>query len=232
MMCLPAGIGLVRPVSAAGAAPTFEGSTPYGLNDSGSLSRSWPAHVAGDYGVVFVVSANQPPGAASGWTKLAELGVGAGATPGSISLSVYGRFAAGTTDPAFSVAIPGVWLAGTMLVFRGVNASAPIDVTETNNGVTSSLLLPSATTTGASRLIVTASADSADAGGDRYSSWANANLSGYAEVFEGGGSTYTGGGLGIAAGEKVAAGATGASTATFGLVTSNYVGITLALNPA
>lgn len=212
-----------------GGTPTYVG-TGAGAASSGPISCAWPAHATGDYGLLFVESSNQAPGAVSGWAQIAQLGTAGPTTP--TMLTIYSRFASSASEANASVPDSGDHTTGIIVVYRGVNTGAPIDASASGNGATTSIVLPAVTTTGDNRLIVHAIADGCDqTSSARYTGWANASLTSLDERADYGLSIADGGGIGVADGERVAAGTISAGAVTFALTASDYVAITLALRP-
>lgn len=212
-----------------GPMPTFVASN--GITGGVStVNSSWPTHVAGDTAVLFVQSSNEAPGAISGCTQQAQLGTGTPGAAGSVMLTIYTRTAASSSEPTITVPDSGNHTLVMMMVLRGCDPSAPVDVVATASGATSATIaLPSVTTTGPERLVVHAVADSLDQGSRAsYFSWANAGLASVTERLDGAGSSGTGGGIAAATGERAVAGATGAGSVTYASAAANYVAITLA----
>lgn len=217
-----------------GATPTFIAVGTAATAASGNINTSWPAglYAVGDTGILLIDSANSAPGVVSGWNLIGQIGTGTSGAANSVMLTAYWKTATSTSEAAAaSGAAVGSHQYGRILVFRGCNAS-PIDASATGTGATSSVSLPAVTTTGANRLIVHMAADSFDSNSTaRFSAWTNANLTSVTEAADGGSANGTGGGIGAAYGEKVAAGSTGAGSVTFVNGTSNYAAITIALKP-
>lgn len=217
-----------------GGVPTFVAVVNNSNTTSPTLTLPWPTgHVSGDLGVAVVQSDNVAPTTPSGWTLLAQVGAG---TPGaalSTMLSVYGRIAASASESSAPVGRNGAFLQGRMYVFRGTATSGFVDDVATTSGATSATLsLPSVTTTGPNRLVLLVVADGTDTGGARYSGWSGAGLTAVTERGDAGSTTATGGGHGLATGERALAGPVGASSVNFALTASNYAAATIALKPA
>ena len=220
--------------AAAGSLPTFVVSSALLVTSTTStFSLGWDTGYAiDDVALVFVESSNQVPGAVAGWTKVAEHAVGGVGAAGAAAVSIYACAATSLAMAPFSLTNPGVRWSGIMAIYRGVDNVNPIDVYATTDGTTGSLVLPAVTTTGGNRKIVGVFGDGRDASSStRYSSW---NYSGVilTERFDGGTTSNSGGGIGVADGDLVSAGSTGTGGATFALTSTNFVGITLALKPA
>lgn len=229
------GLGRFRapPPGAPTTMPTFVGVS--GLTGSiSTVNSSWPTHVAGDTGTIFVQSSNEAPGAISGWTQQGQLGTGTPGAAGSVMLTIYTRTAASSSEPTVTVPDSGNHTIAAMLVIRGCDPSTPVDVVATASGATSgTIALPSVTTTGPNRLVVHAVADSLDQGGrTSYSGWANAGLASVTERIDNSGSSGTGGAIAAATGECAIAGAIGAGSVAYSGAAANYVAITLAFKPA
>lgn len=228
--------GLGRRVMAAsgggggGVLPTFV-ATGGQVQSTSNINIAWPAgHAVGDLGIIFVQTANEIPATPSGWSLVGTSGIGTPGAAGAVALCVYYKFATSLSEAAAAVPASGNHNIGIMSVFSGVHAS-PIDVQQFGSGTTNAVSLPSVTTTGANRLIVSIVADSMDAAGARLSAWANASLASFTEAADFGAGTGTGGGGGAAYGGLATAGASGTGSATHVSAVANYISLTLALKP-
>lgn len=185
--------------------------------------------------LLFVESANEAVSTPSGgWAAVADspqgTGTGGGAT--STRLSVFWkRLAGGETAP--TVTDPGDHVVAQILAFRGcISTGDPWDVTSGDTGASStSVSIPGDTTTVANCLIVLAVANATDNGTPQTSGFTNTDLANLAERTDFNSTAGNGGGFAVATGEKAAAGAYGATTAT--LANASVQGrMSIALKPA
>lgn len=221
--------------SPSGTAPFFVAATSNGVAGSGTLGRAWPAgYTTGDLGIVAIETGNSPVSAPSGWDLLGEVGVGTAGVATAARLTLFGRIAVSGTESQTFFSTDGSFIQGRMFVFRGVPPTGYVDAFNSASGATSTTItLPGVTTTGANRLVLHFIADGTDnSSSSRYSNWTNAGLTSLTELGDAGTNTSTGGGYGLASGERAAAGATGSGSVDFALAASNYVALTLALKPA
>jgi MSHA biogenesis protein MshQ len=216
-MVLGVALSLAPSHRAQAAAPTFQAAGAE-VSGTGSVTPSWPAHVAGDVALLFIKSRSQEP---------AVLSVPAGFAPVADSpqfnpndnrsrLTVYWARATSSAMPSPTVADPGNHVYARILTYRGVAGSGdPWDVTGggENNNNQSTVTLPSVTTTVDSTLIVQAVAHNRDNAGPHFSGQTNANLTGIVERSDSGTTAGNGGGIGIWDGVKATAGPTGDTTA-------------------
>lgn len=220
--------------SAPGAIPTYVGNSTFIGATSASTNRSWPVgYAVGDLAIILQQTSNQsvatPP---TGATFVAEIGAGTPGAANATLLSVYYKYATSLSEPAITTYNPGDHQLTGFLVFRGCAASSPIDASNTGTGTTTSISLPGLTTMGTNRLVLHIVADGADLSSvNRYSAWTNADLAAVTEIAEAGTTSGTGGGMGMASGEKATAGAVGSGSVTFAPSATNYAAISLALKP-
>ena len=205
-----------------------------------TISPAWPAHLAGDIALLFVETSNQATATtlsdAQGFVEVTDSPQGAGGgagTSGECRLAVFWCRATSNAMSAPTVVDVGNHQYGVIVTFRGCIASGdPWDVTagDIDDVGSTSVSIPGDTTTVADCLIVAACARGIDDAAAKFTDWANADLANVAEIFDEGTALGHGGGLGIATGEKAAAGAFGATTAT--LANSSMQGrIMIALKP-
>ena len=223
-----------KPVFAA--PPTFQAAGAV-VSGVGGITVAWPAHQAGDIGLLLVETANEAVvfGNAQGFVPVANSPQGTGTAAGATStrLSVYWARAtsAAMASPVLNDA--GNHQIGRIITFRGVVGTGnPWNVTAGAVAATAStaVSIPTVTTTVADTLVVTIVSNGTDTTTAQTSGWTNANLTGLAEIADSNTNSGNGGGFGAAAGVKAAAGATGATTAT--LATSSVQGLmTIALMP-
>lgn len=176
-----------------------------------------PIHEAGDdlFCVVVTATLNAAPTTPSGWTLVDSVQSTNGAVYANLYVYRKRATAAGTTAP--DIADTNEKNVALCFVVRG-GADSPIDVTDTakNDAYSpSALVLPSVTTTGANRLIISIVGGWSGDPNLGLSSWTNAGLSGFAEYRDSVFNISTEGVfVAVAAGVKTAQGATGAGTAT------------------
>jgi hypothetical protein len=202
------------------AVPTFVAVGTSGVGAGGGITPTWPSHQADDIGVLLVQTSNQAVSFsnAAGFVEITDSpqGTGVAGAAGASRLSAYWcRATSGAmTDPVLNDS--GDHTFCYIAVFRGCIASGnPWDVTSGDTGASDTAVsIPGDTTTVADCLIVAAVAHAIDATTAQVSGWANADLANVAERRDASTNTGNGGGVGIATGEKAAAGAYGVTTAT------------------
>jgi len=220
--------------------PTYVGAgTP--ASGAGTVSPTLPSGLqTDDVLLLFVETANQAVSVSNQnggtWTEVTSSPQGAngGSLATSTRLTVFwSRYNGVQGDPTLSD--PGNHQTGVILAFRGaITTGDPWDVTSGGVEATAdtSGSIPGATTTVANTLVVIAMATSLpDANGStNFSAWANSNLASVTERFDVTSIAGNGGGLGIATGEKTAAGSYGATTNTVGASATKGM-MTIALRP-
>lgn len=139
-------------------------------------------------------------------------------------LTVLWKRATGT-EAAPTIADPGDHAVGRMIAIRGCVTTgnpwnaAPVGATETVSDT--SVSCPAITTTAADCLVVNVFSTGTDVASTAHvSGWANASLAAVTERMDNWVTSGLGGGLGMATGQKAAAGAVSATTAT--IVTANF----------
>lgn len=182
-------------------------------NVTPALPVGW---AAGDIFLLHIETANEPPGAITGWLEVPDSpqGEGAGGGVGSYALSVWWhRATAGSAAP--TITDPGDHCLAVIEAYRGVRTTGnPYDVTAGDDTVTTAstaVSVPGDTTTEADCLIVVSVCGHQDA---TYGTWANAALANVAEVADVLTTDGNNGSIGVAVGEKATAGIFGATTAT------------------
>ena len=197
---------------------------------------AWPAHAVDDIALLFVESTGgqavtllQANGFAAVTNSPQFTGAGTAGTRISVfwaratSASMMGPILGGTTDHIYA----------QILTYRGVvNSGNPWDIT--GGGVkavaSTTVTVTGVTTTVANAMVVQAVARDNDNAAVAFSAQANINLSGIAERVDVGTTTGNGGGFSVWDGTKVAAGATGNTTAT--VTSSINAFLSVALKPA
>jgi len=202
------------------AIPTWQANgTP--VESTGDATVVPPTHLADDVLVLFASTNNEAVAAPTDWTEFpnSPQGTGTAGAQGSCRLSVFWRRATSGSTTSPVIADPGNHVYAVIAAFRGCRVSGdPHDVTAGDTEADSTTLeTPTVTTTVADTLIIAACAHTLDGGGGggRLSGWTNSNLTDVTERFDNGTNLANDGGIAFATGGKAAAGATGATTATF-----------------
>lgn len=228
---------LFRPTSrrkAAQAIPTFVAAGTPGFG-TGNVTPGLPAGIeTDDILLLFAATPNQAIALPAGWAEVADSPQGSGAGGASTSTRITAfwlRVAGGEVAPT----LVDVWdnIIAAIFAFRGcIPTGDPWDVTAGDVGVSStSVSVPGDATTVNNCLVVAACSQTTDTTTPQFSGWANPDLANVAELIDAGTDAGNGGGFGVASGEKVAAGAYGATTAT--LATASAQGrMSIALKPA
>ncbi len=210
---------------AAGTSSGFGGAPTVGI----------PAGtVVGDLLLLIVTSRNQAITTPSGYTAVAGATANSAAdgTGNATRIQAYYRIADGS-EASFSVADSGDYTVARLFGFSGADTSTPFNVVaaDTQAGAASTTVtLPSVTTTVDDCLIVLAIGHGIDSTAAQVSGYTNASLTGITEVMDTGSDSFSGGGLAVAYGQSGAAGAIGSTTAT--IANSWHSRLTLALQPA
>ena len=220
------------------AAPTWQ-ATGSLASGTGNVTVTWPAHAANDIGLLVVESANQTIalGTANGFVEIPDSPRGAGTAGASDATRLAVFWCRATSGSMASPVItdPGDHAIAYIITFRGCKTSGdPWNVTagDVETASTTSFSIPGDTTTVADCLVVAIITTRADVDTGRASGWTNASLASITERAD----LYTsvpgnGGGISVACGVKVAAGAYNATTGT--VSTASAQGrISLALEPA
>lgn len=202
---------------------------------TGAITPGVPAGVQyGDLLVMFVNTENENATTPAGWTEFPDSpqGIGTAANAAATRLEVYWKRAADTEPATYSVGDAGDHTYAQIVAFRGVlDTGNPYDVTSGGTeAADTSLSATGDTTTVANCLILIACAHEIDSAGAQFSGWANSDLANILERIDEGTTAADGGGVGMATGEKAAAGSYGATTATVAASTQKAF-ITIALKP-
>lgn len=198
----------------------------------------WPAHEAGDIGILVVAGCHGTGNAyavPAGWTQLASSPQTNSGSSLLARLQVFFRRATSGAESDATVAdVAGDdSKLGQIITFRGCIASgSPIDVTAGDTSAAStSVIIPGATTTGAQRLVIAiASYSQIDTATPQFSAGANATLTDFAERQDFASTSSVGYGFAVFTGVKASAGAYGTTTATLG-ASQTQARISLALIP-
>lgn len=87
----------------------------------------WPtSHAAGDIGILLVETPNYTVSAPSGWTEIAQYGVGTAGASGSSRLAAFYKFAASGSESAPTVSIDSGFANAVIVGLRGVDSTTPI----------------------------------------------------------------------------------------------------------
>jgi len=205
---------------------------------TGAILIPWPAHQAGDVALLVVESANQTISLSvpAGFTEVTGSPQGTGTTGGTSAtrLAVFWKRATSSSEEQPAVADSGDHQIARIFTFRGVIASGnPWDVTAGDVASTAStaVSIPGATTTVPDTLVAVIVSNITDTTIAQTTNVTNANLTSLAMCKDNNTSQGNGGGFGIWAGVKAAAGAYGTTTAT--LKNSSVQGrFSIALKPA
>jgi hypothetical protein len=216
------------------AMPTFV-SAGFSASGTGNITPGLPPGIqAGDVLLLFVQSGNQTVSTPSGWSVMADSPQGTG-TPGgatACAISVFWKRAA-VVEAAPTVTDPGDHALGQILAFRGcISSGNPWDVTSGDvlASQSTSVSIPGDTTTVANCLVVLVVANQTDTVTPQTSGYANANLANLTERTDVNTTAGTGAGFAVVTGEKAAAGAYAATTATLANA-STQARMSIALKP-
>jgi Putative Ig domain. len=217
------------------ALPTFVGNGNPQASTAG-FNCPWPAgHQADDIGLLVVETANEAVTAPSGWADVlnSPQGTGTAAAAGSTRLHIFWKRATSNAEPTVPVPDSGDHQIARLFVFRGcINSGNPWDVTAgaVQASASTSVSMPSVTTTVANCLIVLVSSNATDTTVGQQSGAANAGLANLTSLYTHQSGVGVGGGYQILTGEKATAGATGATTATLATASTQAL-LTIALKP-
>jgi len=227
--------------SGGGSTPTFVAGGAV-ASGTGAITPALPAGIAtNDILLLLLETANEAISISNQnggtWTAVANSpqGYGTAAASNAVRLTVFWSRYNGTQG-APTTSDSGNHQLGRIIAIRGaVTSGDPWEVTAggTESTADTSGAIPGTTTTAANTLVVAAIATSLpDASGTaNFSAWANGNLSSVTEQADNTVTAGNGGGLGIATGEKVTAGAYGDTTVTAGTATTKAM-LSIALKPA
>lgn len=185
----------------------------------GDVTPPWPTHASGDYAwlICACVGSQTIPSAPSGWTELADSPVAVGGFGDGVTITIFERFAASASETNPTVLDPGNYLACQIVTFSDVNATTPVNASQTSTEAvaTTSVSATGVTTTENNCLIVAVVGSPNDAiSTSEFSGWTNANLTSITERGDNTTNQNAGGGFGIATGTLASAGASGATTVT------------------
>ena len=200
----------------------------------GSPTVLWPTHAPGDLGLLCIETCGGEavPSTPVGWTPLpnSPQATGAGAT--GTRLTVFYKFAAKSNEFGENPADSGDHNSAVIVVFSGVSTvGVPWDVIagDVKGTASTSVSLPSVTTTVVDTLIVHIATHDIDIGTAQFSGHTNAALANLTERCDLSSTQGNGGGIAVWTGEKTTAGAIGTTTAT--VASSVNAMLTIALRP-
>jgi hypothetical protein len=204
-------------------------------NGTVAITPASPAGVlAGDVLLCFLETNGQAITLSGGTETWAEVtGSPQNLATNPTRLTVFWARASQNTPTMPTTSSSGDHQIGYIMAFSGCIATGnPWDVTSGNvkDTLDTAVSITGATTTVADCLVVAISTRNNDVAGAAFSAWANTDLVNLTERGDGGGVAGTGGGIGVACGEKAAAGAYGATTATTAANATNAC-MSIALKP-
>jgi len=216
------------------SAPTYQ-AVGTAQASQAAITVPWPTHVADDIGLLIIESCGGEAAnltTANGFVAVTSSPSSTGTTTNGTRLTAYWCRATSAAMASPVVTDPGNHVYGQIITFRGCIATGdPWDVTAAAQkaSASTSASAPAVTTTLGNCLIVNCIARDNDSAAAAFSAWANANLASIDERSDAGTALGNGGGFGVATGVKVAAGDTGATTAT--VTSSINASLTIALKP-
>ena len=196
------------------AAPAFQAAGT-AQSGTGNITVPWPTHQTGDVALLFIESCGGQAanlGTPAGFAAVTNSPQYTGSGTAGTRITVYWCRATSSSMASPVVTDPGDHVYGRILTFRGVVASGnPWDVTAggAKASASTTTTFGTVTPTVSNALIVLAASRDNDSASAAWSSWTNANLSSLAERSDEGTTQGNGGGIGLATGIKVTAGAIG-----------------------
>ena len=217
------------------AVPTYIGAgATYGT--TGAAHPAWPAHEAGDIGILLVETAGGQPASLSTSGGFLEVGNSpqfTGVADEGTRLSVWWCRATSNAMPTPTISDAGDHIAAVILVFRGCASTGnPINASAggVKAGASTSCVIPGLTTTVAECLVLLNVSRETGGSTGTITGWVSndlTNLTARANVWTTSGND---GGIGVATGEKAVAGVVGSSQAVMS-VSSRNAYLTIALAP-
>lgn len=182
---------------------------------------AWPAHSAGDFGLLVVEHPTVTISTPAGWTALTGMPVVHTTT--AVRLSVFYKFATSGAEAAPSISnADHCW--GVILTFTGVNTLNPIHLLAIGDNVNAtSQCAPGLTTTLDDCMVVCAFAYAADDAGPLSSGETNSTLASVTERYDAGTITGNGGGLVVITGELASKGSFAQTEATLSTSSASAV---------
>ena len=207
------------------------------VNSTAAATLVWPAHEAGDIGLLLCESTGGQPvllSTPSGFVAVDNSPQATGATTAGTQLSVFWCRATSAFMPSVVTNDPGDHVSGVIVTIRGCDETGnPWNVSGGGVKATTSTAFSATgvTTTVDNSLVVVMGSGDPDTVGTNWNTLTNANLTSLTKHFDEMTTQGNGGGLMLASGVKATAGATGSTTAT--LTTSAIDAfLTLAFPPA
>lgn len=202
------------------AFPTISGNVSLTAG-TGTLLKSWPGgHAADDVAFLLVQTSNEAATLSipAGFVQLGtHQGTGTAAAAGSVRLTIFACRATSGAMADVTVADAGDHVMASILSIRGIPRTLPLAdlVTIGATAATStSVSAPGGTTATDDSLILVCVAHAVDLNTAQFSAFANADLAAVTEQQDTASNVGTGGGIGVATGERHLAGVFGATTAT------------------
>lgn len=184
-----------------------------------SVNVAWPAHVAGDLGLMVIETGGEGTTLAvpAGWTAVTGSPVTAVATTAGSKLQVWYKFATSGAEAQVATGDSGDHQVARIITFRGVNQTTPFDVTPvtaTKTTASTTVTWDSITTvTPAATIVLIATRPDDTTSVTSFNTPTNSALAELFERGEAGSNAGHGGGFVIVTGIKPTPGATGTTTA-------------------
>lgn len=203
--------------------PAYEGPTWGAVGTAAASVNATSVSVTSVRGVgrlmfIAVMTANQEIATPAGWTAfVADSGTperNTAGTAGAVRLVLWWKVSDGTESTVAVADSGAVQYAVPFSIVPASGATIGFDVSIAGNASGTAGSFTGVTTTGDDELILTVVASDRDATGGSWADQANTSLVNLSERFDNATSTGVGGGIAVYTGEKQAAGATGATTAT------------------
>lgn len=187
------------------ATPTFQavGTAAGTSGGAGDTIPAWPAHVAGDLGILAIETngTDPAPSAPAGWTEAPRSPVtNAG---NGVRLSLMYRFAAGASETNPTIPDPGNHCWAQILTVRGARTTDPFAASASTSGSAASWSMPGMSVTATNTLILHAVAwglDNAGPLGGTITNNSGGLIESLTERYDGGTTDGDGGGLYVATG--------------------------------
>lgn len=211
----------------------FQAAGAVAQSDVGNVTPAWPAHVAGDIGLLLIESGGWWAQllALSGWQRVpgAPRRAGQETQSSNVYLDVWWKRAASGAEAAPTVQFVRNRLRAVILTVRGAAPSnRPFTAAEGDSeGVSTSVNAPSVTTTESNQLVMNIVANSTFTNTAQGSGWANGALTSLTEVFDSNAAIGDGSGFSVVTGLKATPGAVGSTTGVLA-TSSNKAMVTIA----
>lgn len=201
--------------------PVFQAAGAFVESAAADVSPAWPAHQAGDLGLLIVHSNNRPcrltvPAGFRELTCSPQANNVARRTDDS-DLQVFWKQATSGAESAPTVQFNSDHVRAVIVTFRNCGTGQPITSEEGWNGANGSttFTFQPGTTIDAEQLVVMIGSYGSDTAVARASGYANADLTNITEHVDSSSAIGAGAGIFVASGQKAAAGAFVAGSATF-----------------